>query len=379
MKADGHDPSPAMRDAASANNTRRRVLARIAVASGIAAAPTWLHAQTGDEFGAHVLRGAGSTFVHPLMNAWAREYRRHRHGSAGSVARAGGGLDDDVGGVALDYEAVGSLAGIQRLRTQAVDFAASEVPLPDAELRRLALVQVPLVAGAVVVAYNLGLPTPLQLNGTVLADIFLGRIKRWSDTDLRALNPGAPLPDTPIAVIHRADGSGTTYTFADYLARVSAPWKEQLGVDLLINWPVGTGHRGNRGVADGVRRTAGAIGYVSLTQAQETTLPMARLKNAAGAVVVASAAGVEAALSQSAWARGGAWDASLNNLEGAASWPINAAVYGLASTAMARRARRAREFMAWALVHGGSSAQRLGFVTLPAAITNQAVARVGQL
>jgi phosphate transport system substrate-binding protein len=376
MKRSKIDASLVMHEASSGDGMRRRVLSRMAVMSGMLAAPAWVHAQTGDEFGTHVLRAAGSTFVHPLMDAWAREYRSFRHGGAAAVAAVGGGLDDEVGGVALDYEAVGSLAGIQRLRTRAVDLAASEMPMPQRELRLQKLVQVPLVAGAVALVHTVGAASTLRLDGPALADIFLGRIKRWNDDRLRALNPGVSLPDASIAVIHRADGSGTTFTFTDYLSGISATWKEQIGSDLLVKWPTGVGKPGNRAVAQAVRDTPNAIAYVSLTQARQAKLPTATLMNVAGAFVAPDMEGVESALKHSAWTRGEASDSSLNHGQGAATYPIIAAVYGMASTTADRRSLRAREFLAWSLRHGGTTARELGYVPLPTDIAKRAMALV---
>ncbi len=195
-------------------------------------------------------------------------------------------------------------------------------------------------------------------------------------TALRALNPGIHLPDAAIAVIHRADGSGTTFTFTDYLSGISPLWKAQIGSDLTVNWPTGIGRRGNRAVAQAVRDTPNAIGYVSLTQARQAKLPMAALKNAEGAFIAPDASGVESALKHSAWIQGETTDNSLNHGQGAATYPIIAAVYGLASTATDRRSRRAREFLAWSLQHGGAAAKELGYVPLPTDIAKRAIAQV---
>ena len=250
------------------------------------AAPRVLHAQTVDEFGSPTLKGAGSTFAHPLMSAWARDYRVFRHGGVAVVA-AGGGLDDEIGGAALDYEAIGSQAGIQRVKARAVDFAVSEMPLPAADLRRHGLLQVPLVAGAVAVAVNIEgqAAAELRLSPGLLVDIFLGRVKTWADPTIAQLNPGLKLPAAPIAVVHRADGSGTTYTFTAFLAQSSADWRSQVGSDLLVNWPVGEGYKGSSGVARALQRTPNAIGYLDLVQALAAKLQVASVQNASGRFV----------------------------------------------------------------------------------------------
>jgi phosphate transport system substrate-binding protein len=338
-----------------------------AAALGLAGLGRRARAQAVDAFSSAALKGAGSTFAHPLMAAWATEYRRHRKGP-GALPAAGGGLDSDVGGVALDYEAVGSQAGIQRLRAAAVDFAASEMPLPVPDLQRGALVQVPLVAGAVALAVNLpARSAPLRLTPEVVADIFLGRIRRWSEPAIAALNDGAALPDAPIAVQHRSDGSGTTFTFTTFLLRTSAAWQGQLGADLLVNWPVGDGHRGNDGVARAIARTPHAIGYVSDVAAAQARLQVAQVRNAAGRFVAPTADGVRAALAAAPWDAAAQFGGSLVSLPGDASYPIVAAVYGLYSRELsARRVERVRDFFEWALTLGQPTALRLGYVSLPA-------------
>ena len=296
------------------------------------AAPRVLHAQTVDEFGSPTLKGAGSTFAHPLMSAWARDYRVFRHGGVAVVA-AGSGLDDEIGGAALDYEAIGSQAGIQRVKARAVDFAVSEMPLPAADLRRNGLVQVPLVAGAVAVAVNIEgqAAAELRLSPGLLADIFLGRVKTWADPTIAQLNPGLKLPAAPIAVVHRADGSGTTYTFTAFLAQSSADWKSQVGSDLLVNWPVGEGYKGSSGVARALQRTPNSIGYLDLVQALAAKLQVASVQNASGRFVAPSGASVQAAMASASWDPATQFNTLLVNMAGEGSYPIVAVVFGLAS------------------------------------------------
>lgn len=347
--------------------SRRRWLALAVGAScGLA------RAQSVDEFGAATLKGAGSTFAHPLMAVWAREYRAWRNGGP-ALAGAGGGLDDEVNGAALDYEAVGSQAGIQRVRARAVDFAVSEMPLAAADLQRAGLLQVPLVTGAVAIAVNLeGSAAPLRFTPAVLGDIFLGRIRRWSDPAIAQLNPRTALPAAPIAVVHRADGSGTTFTFTQYLAQTHTAWKAQVGSDLLVNWPVGEGYKGNSGVARAIQRTPHSIGYLNLVQAIADKLPVAGVQNAAGRFVLPDAASVQAALAVARWEPAAQFEASLVNLPGDDSWPIVAAVYGLAQAAAGnQRQRSTRGFLEWAVTRGRPTAERLGYVALPAATVLQ--------
>jgi phosphate transport system substrate-binding protein len=330
------------------------------------AAPLALRAQTVDEFGSPTLKGAGSTFAHPLMSAWARDYRVFRNGGVAVVA-AGGGLDDEIGGAALDYEAIGSQAGIQRVKTRAVDFAVSEMPLPADDLRRNSLVQVPLVAGAVAVAVNIEgqAAGELRLSPGVLVDIFLGRVKTWADPAIAQLNPGLKLPVAPIAVVHRADGSGTTYTFTVFLAQSSTDWKIQVGSNLLVNWPVGEGYKGNAGVARALQRTPNSIGYLDLVQALAAKLHVARLQNASGRFVAPGSASVQAAVASANWDPATHFNTSLVNMAGEDSYPIVAAVFGLASDRSDQRSKLARAFLKWSVTSGRSTSEKLGYVALP--------------
>jgi phosphate transport system substrate-binding protein len=344
----------------------------------ILAVPLILNAQTVDEFGSPTLKGAGSTFAHPLMSAWARDYRVFRNGGVAVVA-AGGGLDDEIGGAALDYEAIGSQAGIQRVKARAVDFAVSEMPLPGADLRRNGLLQVPLVAGAVAVAVNIEGKgaVELRLSPSLLADIFLGRVKTWADSAIARLNPGLKLPAAPIAVVHRADGSGTTYTFTAFLAQSSADWKKQIGSDLLVNWPVGEGYKGSSGVAHALQRTPNSIGYLDLVQALAAKLQVASVQNPSGHFVTPSRASVEAAVSSASWDPATQFNTSLVNMTGAGSYPIVAAVFGLASNQSGQRSKTARAFLHWSVTSGRATAERLGYVALPPSVVQkvQAVLR----
>ena len=337
----------------------------------LAAAGLWpvmrAHAQLIDEFGSTTLKGAGSTFAHPLMSAWAREYRAARQG--GLPARlSGGGLDDEIGGVALDYEAIGSQAGIQRAKARAVDFAVSEMPLGVKDQQRDGLLQVPLATGAVAVAINLGTATrELRLTAAMLADIFLGRIKTWLDPAIAQLNPGIVLPNAPIAVVHRADGSGTTFTFTQFLAAGSPAWKTHVGSDLLVKWPVGNAVKGNTGVARALERTANSIGYVNWVEVSGGRLTLASVQNAAGAFVAPSAASVRAAVAAARWDPESGFDTSVINIGGEDSYPIVAVIFALTSHRGSRRAMT-RAFLEWTLADGRATAERLGYISLPPSV-----------
>ncbi|MET0335327.1 MAG: phosphate ABC transporter substrate-binding protein PstS [Rhizobacter sp.] len=351
---------------------RRLAVAALAAAL-LAALPIGSRAQTADAFGEAVLKGAGSTFAHPLLAAWARDYRSVRTGGL-PVAMAGAGLDDDIGGVALDYEAVGSQAGIQRVKTRAVDFAVSEMPLPAADLQRGKLVQVPIVAGAVAVAIHLDAARSreLKLTPAVLADIFLGRIKRWNDAAIVQLNDGLSLPPTPITVVHRADGSGTTFTATRFLSQASSDWRNQVGSDLLVNWPVGNAQRGSSGVAKALAATPGAIGFLDLVQAQASRLAVASVQNRSGRFVAPAKGSVQAAVAAADWNAAGQFNTSLVNQAGDGVYPVVAAVYGLAGdNRQGERAAKARAFLDWSITGGRQAAERLGYVALPPAVVTQ--------
>lgn len=349
--------------------TRRTCLA----AAGASLLPcTSARAQLVDAFSSNALRGAGSTFAQPLMRAWADEYRNFRKGGV-AVRLAGGGLDDDIGGVALDYEAIGSQAGIARVRARAVDFAASEMPLPKAELERDALLQVPLVCGGVAVAANLpGIAgRELRLTPALLAEIFLGRIKTWSDPAIVQLNPEIKLPGTPITVVHRADGSGTSFVFTQFLSQGSADWSALVGSDLLVKWPVGEGVKGNAGVARALASTPNAIGYVNQAELSSGLATLA-VQNPAGRFIAPTRNSVQAAASVARWDAAAGFNTSLVNTRSDNSYPIVAAVFGLLNErSTGFRRGLARAFVEWSLLNGREAAERLGYTPLPAAVAQQ--------
>jgi phosphate transport system substrate-binding protein len=243
-------------------------------------------ASTQEVVGSAEITGAGSTFAYPIISKWAKGYQ-HWVAGGGDLPVAGSGLDDPPAGPILDYEPVGSLAGTMRIKTGAVDFGASDRPLPSAELRKLGLVQFPVVIGGAVAVINLdGVERgELKLTGPLLADIFLDRVQIWSDPAIAALNPGLKLPDAKIVVVHRSDGSGTTFNFANYLSKVSPEWREKVGFDLIVPWPTGIGAKGNKGVAETVAKTKNAIGYVEYVQAMRSGLSFASVQNRAGTFI----------------------------------------------------------------------------------------------
>jgi phosphate transport system substrate-binding protein len=323
--------------------------------------------------GAAAVTGAGSTFAYPLMARWARGYQYHVAGGS-AVPIAGAGLDDPPAGVLLDYEPSGSLAGIMRVRTGSVDFGASDQPLKSDDLRKLGLVQFPIAMGGAVVAFNVaGIgPGELKLTGALLADIFLGKIRRWSDPAIAALNSGAKLPDAAITVVHRSDGSGTTFNFTDYLGKVSPEWAQKVGSDLIVKWPTGAGARGNEGVAQAVRSTANSIGYVEYAQAVRNKLDLAQIRNRAGQFVAPAPASFQAAAASADWTKTSDFHLMLTDAPGEQAYPIVLSVFALMPKDLApRRVRATLNFFDWSLDKGAEEAAALGYVPLPPAVVSQ--------
>jgi phosphate transport system substrate-binding protein len=325
-------------------------------------------ARAQDVMGSTGITGAGSTFAYPVMSRWARGYQRWASGG-GDYAATGGGLDDPPAEPRFDYEPVGSLAGIMRVKDRMVDFGASDVPLSSQELTRLGLGQFPIVMGGVVAVVNLdGVAAGrMRLTGEVLADIFMGKIERWSDPAIAALNGDLKLPDAKIALVHRSDGSGTTYNFAHYLAAVSPGWKARMGVDTLLAWPSGAGAKGNEGVALTVARTRNSIGYVEYAQALKAKLAFALIRNRAGTFVRPDAASFAAAAASADWAAAGDFNLMLTDAGGENAYPIAATVFALMHKQQKapQRTQSAINFFKWALDKGGKDAADLGYVPLP--------------
>ena len=354
----------------SRNMTRRRLL-RVA-AAGVLAGIAQPAALARDTLGQSPLKGAGSTFVMPLARQWIRQYRENSLGT--NYAAGNAGLDSDLlGRAALDYEAVGSLAGLQRLQARAVDFAFSELPLSSRTLAAQELIQVPIVLGGVAIVTHLPeLKNPLRLDGALLAAILQGRITQWNDPAIVALNPDAALPETRIAPIHRLEGSGTTYTLTRYLATQDSEWQEAVGVDALVRWPVGTAVRGSSGMASALETTPGSIGYLDAVQAAATGLNIALIKNASGGFVGPNAQAIEAAALAINWETDTDKLPQFVNAPGEASYPITATVLAVLNRKPASRAdRRVRDFLAWALSNGQNSATALGYTALPAPVARQ--------
>lgn len=301
---------------------------------------------------AAVIQGAGASFPAPLIWRWAAEYR----------ARTG---------IEVRYASIGSGAGVARATAGQVDFGVTDRPLSEDELRQHALDQIPFAVGGVVPVFNVsGIASDaLRLDGPTLADIYLGRIRHWNDPRLQALNPGLNLPAANITVVHRSDASGTSHLFSRFLALHSEDWRRQAGADPLTPaWPVGTGGRGNEGVASLVQRTRMALGYVEFAYAHTHHLQTARVRNHDGVDLAASRQAFEAAAAGVRWANPVDQRRSLINAPGAASWPLTGASFLLLPRPTGGVPSAAAAFFHWALREGADQALALDFMPLPTAI-----------
>ena len=315
--------------------------------------------------GGVALTGAGATFPYPLYSRWFSDYASEK-------------------GVRINYQSIGSGGGIRQLSEQTVDFGASDSPMTDAELAKAkggAVLHVPMVLGGVVVAYNLpGVSAPLKLDGSTLADIFLGKITKWNDPRIAQLNAGVTLPATDILVVHRSDGSGTTFIFSDYLATVSPAWNAGPGRGKELKWPVGLGAKGNEGVSAQVKQLPGAIGYTELAYATQNQLPVASMRNKAGSFVVPGAESITAAAAGTMARLGPDSDyrISVVDAEGANAYPIASFTWLLvyAQPADTTKGAQLKDFVKWALTTGQQSAASLDYAPLPPALAEQLLARL---
>lgn len=283
------------------------------------------------------LHGAGSTFVQPVLAEWASNWTTKSE-------------------IKVNYEGGGSGAGIAKAKAGQVDFGATDAPLAEEELAKNNLVQFPIVAGAIVIVENingLGNRKRLQINGKALADVFMGKITRWNDPALVALNPGASLPDAPIAVVHRSEGSGTTYNFSAYLTKVSPDWAAKYGTAKTISWPVGTGTEGNQNVANLVGNTPNSIGYVEYGWALAHNMRIATLHDSTGGAVYPTQTTIRNALDAADWVHASNFNLLLVGVEGKEAWPIAATTWILMPAHGANTAK-CLEFFKYALGSGGS-------------------------
>ncbi len=300
---------------------------------------------------ANKLTGAGATFPYPLYAKWFDQYNKNR-------------------GVQINYQSIGSGAGVKQLTAQTVDFGASDAPLNDEEIAKMPapVVHIPTVAGAVVIAYNLPeIKENLKLDGAAIAGIYLGKIKKWNDPAIAALNAGVKLPTTAITVAHRSDGSGTSYIFTNYLKSVSADWSEKVGAGKSVDWPAGIGGKGNDGVAGVVKQSPGGIGYVELAYAKQNKLPFTTLKNASGKFVIASAQSVTAAAKGALPELQKDARAPIANSKDAAAYPIAGFTYILVyeKPKNASKGAALKDFLKWAISDGQTMASDLDYAPLP--------------
>lgn len=295
--------------------------------------------------------GAGATFPAPLYAKWADAYNK-------------------ATGIRLNYQSVGSGAGLRQIRGKTVDFGASDMPLTDAELQKDGLVQFPTVIGGVVPVVNVaGIAAgQLRLTGQVLGDIYLGKITKWNDSAIVSLNSGVKLPDAQIAVVRRADGSGTTFIFTNYLSKVNPDWKAKVGEGTAVNWPAGAGGKGNEGVSAFVQRLPNSIGYVEYAYAKQNKLPHVLMQNSAGNFVAPDDATFKAA------AAGAEWNKSfyqiLTNQPGKEAWPITGATFIMMHQKQDKpqQAQAALRFFDWAFVNGDKMSEELDYVPLPESV-----------
>src|SRR2546422_3169846 len=310
-----------------------------------------------------MINGAGATFPYPIYSKWFDEYAK---------------VDPSV---RFNYQSIGSGGGQKQILAQTVDFGASDGPMSDENLSKAPgkILHLPTVAGAVVITYNLPGNPALKLDGETIADIFLGKIKKWNDPKIAASNPGAKLPDNEILVGHRSDGSGTTFIFTDYVSKVSAEWKQKAGNNTSVNWPTGIGGKGNEGVSGQVKQTPGAIGYVELIYAVQNKMPYADVKNAAGQFVKASIESVTAALGTANIPDDFLF--SMTNAPGESAYPIAGATWLLVYEQQkdAAKGKKLIEFLKWAEKDGEKMAKDLDYAPLPEALQARVLKRIEEI
>jgi phosphate transport system substrate-binding protein len=321
-----------------------RLLARSLFATVVAAL-----AATTLPVAAQEVTGAGASFPAPLYSRWAADYNKST-------------------GVRINYQSVGSGAGLRQIRGKTVDFGASDMPLTDDELKKDGLVQFPTVIGGVVPVVNVaGIQMgQMRLTGATLADIYLGKITKWNDPALAKLNPDLKLPDVQIAVVRRADGSGTSFIFTNYLSKVSPEWKSKVGEGTAVNWPTGAGGKGNEGVSAFVQRLPNSIGYVEYSYAKQNKMSFARLQNSAGNFVAPDDLTFAAAAAGADWSK--TFYQILTNQPGKDAWPISGATFIMMHAAQDKpqQAVAALRFFDWAFKNGDKTAVDLDYVPLPA-------------
>lgn len=297
------------------------------------------------------ISGAGSSFIYPVFSKWGDTYK-------------------GATGVALNYQSIGSGGGIKQVEAGTVTFGASDKPLSDEELAKNGLVQFPMVMGGIVPMYNIDgvKPGELVLDGNAIAKIFEGTITKWNDPAIVALNKDLKLPDQTIVVVHRSDGSGTTFNFTDYLSKISADWKSKIGSDTAVEWPVGLGAKGSEGVANTVKQTPGAVGYNEYAYIVQNHLGFAKMVNSAGKIVTPSLETFASAAANADWAGVKNFHVVITNQPGDKSWPIAASTWVMIHSDASKdpaATKGALEFFAWAYKNGTKAASDLDYVAIP--------------
>ncbi len=302
------------------------------------------------------ITGAGATFPFPVYSKWAEAYKKES-------------------GIGLNYQSIGSGGGIRQIKAKTVAFGATDAPLKGEDLAKDGLIQFPTVMGGVVPAINIaGIDArQLKLTGPILAEIYMGTIKKWNDPKIVALNPGLKLPDANITPVYRSDGSGTTFVFTDYLSKVSADWKSKVGANTSVQWAVGIGGKGNEGVSASVKQVANSIGYVEYAYAKQNKLSYALIQNADGNFPNPDDKSFQAAAANADWNAAPGFGISLNNQKGAEAWPITAATFLLvhAKPEKPEEVGAALKFVDWAFKNGDKLALDLEYVPLPANVKDQ--------
>jgi len=315
-----------------------------AAAATLAAALSITTAQAAD------ISGAGATFPYPIYAKWADAYKKET-------------------GNGLNYQSIGSGGGIKQIEASTVTFGATDKPLGEDELDKNGLIQFPMIIGGIVPVLNIeGIkPGELVIDGSILADIFLGKITKWDDPAIAKLNPKAKLPSTAIAVVHRSDGSGTSFIFTTYLSQSNADWKSKVGADAAVEWPTGIGAKGNEGVANNVAQTKGAIGYVEYAYAKQNKLTFADMVNKDGKSVAPETKSFQAAAANADWKSVPGYGVILTSQPGAESWPITAASFILMHTVPqdAASSAEALKFFDWAYKNGAKMAEELDYIPMP--------------
>jgi len=322
----------------------------ISVGAGLAMAALATGASAAD------ISGAGATFPYPIYSKWAVAYK-------------------GASGVGLNYQSIGSGGGIAQIKAKTVTFGASDMPLMPKDLDAAGLVMFPTVVGAEVIVYNLpGVPSnTLVLDGPTIADIYMGKVSNWNAPEIKRLNPGVNLPDKPIVVVHRSDGSGTTFIFANYLSKVSKEWKDKVGAATSVDWPVGIGAKGNEGVAGNVAQTSGAIGYVEYAYAAQNHLAYTKLKNHEGQTVTANMESFQSSAANADWDHADHFYMILTDQPGAKSWPIENPTFILMykSPSDPAASAEALKFFKWAYEKGDGMAKSLDYIPLPESVVKK--------